>query len=145
MTIFFFIFFLPFSFLLFPEFCFPLKTSVEEFEMLILQKRGIRIKGWSCNHKPSTASWEVGDCPLRPIQNWSLSLAISSSIPLTLALLQKYVSHACARYYTCGGNQQFNTNMGKHNPWIYRISCETNTKYNSIQTNTVRYVPLIGW
>lgn len=30
---------------------------------------------------PSTASCEVGDCPLRAIQNRSLSSAISSSTP----------------------------------------------------------------
>ena len=38
---------------------------------------------------PSTASCEVGVCPLRLIQNCSLSSAISSSTPWTLALLQK--------------------------------------------------------
>lgn len=43
---------------------------------------------------PSTASCEVGKCPVRLIQNWRRSLAISSSIPWVLALLQKYVSQA---------------------------------------------------
>lgn len=44
---------------------------------------------------PSTTSWEVGGCPMRPIQDCSRSSAISSSTPWALALLQKYISHAC--------------------------------------------------
>lgn len=47
---------------------------------------------------PSTASWEVGVCPLWLIQNSSRSSAISSSTPYTLALLQKYVNQAYNSY-----------------------------------------------
>lgn len=72
---------------------------------------------------PSTASCEVGECPLRLIQNMRRSLAISSSIPWALALLQKYVSHAYK--------------MFKDQMYQKREFCTSSTKYKYVLSEEI--------